>query len=128
MVAPVLIIEDDHDFAASLELALGLIGVDAIRVESAEQALELLDVGVYCFRLVFCDVKLPGIDGIACLEQVRGRDESLVCVLMTGFRDDVLFERARNVGVVEILLKPFKMSDFMALTKKYLETDESQKL
>ena len=120
MVASVLLVEDDSDFATSLELALGLIDIDVERAGSAEQAIELFGSAKSNFRLVFCDIKLPGADGIACLEQLRSLNSDLVGVMMTGFRDEALFERARNAGAAEILLKPFKMSDFMGLAKKYI--------
>lgn len=120
MGASVLLVEDDHDFAASLELALGLIDLEVETVRSTEQAIERFASGQTAFRLVICDIKLPGADGIACLEALRERDRNLVGIIMTGFRDEALFERARSAGAAEILLKPFHMSDFMNMTKKYL--------
>jgi DNA-binding NtrC family response regulator len=120
MEASVLLVEDDHDFASSLELALGLIDIEVVRAGSTEQALELFDSGRNSFKLVFCDMKLPGADGISCLEQLFFRNKAIVGVMMTGFRDEALFDRARSVGVAEILLKPFRMADFMDLTRKYL--------
>ncbi|MBE0501436.1 MAG: response regulator [Desulfuromonadales bacterium] len=122
MTASVLLVEDDHDFATSLVIALGLIDIDVVRAESAERALELFAPEAQRFRLVFCDIKLPGLDGISCLEKLRALKPDLVGVVMTGFRDEALFERARNAGAVDILLKPFKMSSFMALAKKYIES------
>jgi DNA-binding NtrC family response regulator len=120
MAAPVLLIEDDNDFATSLELALGLIDVTVERATTAEQAIELFNAGENSFRLVFCDMKLPGVDGISCFEELLVCKNDIIVVMMTGFRDEALFDRARNAGAVEILLKPFKMADFMTLTKKYL--------
>jgi DNA-binding NtrC family response regulator len=120
MTAPVLLIEDDNDFATSLELALGLIDVAAERAATAEQAIELFNAGENSYRLIFCDIKLPGADGISCVQELLNYKNDTIVVMMTGFRDAALFDRARNAGAVEILLKPFKMADFMALTKKYL--------
>ena len=120
MEVSVLLVEDDHDFASSLELALGLIDIEVARAGSAEQAVELFDSGMNNFKLVFCDMKLPGADGISCLEQLFSRNQAIVGVMMTGFRDEALFDRARSAGVAEILLKPFRMADFMDLTRKYL--------
>ena len=122
MIASVLLVEDDHDFATSLVIALGLIDIDVVRAESAERAIELFATEAQRFRLAICDIKLPGLDGISCLEKLRTLKPDLVGVVMTGFRDEALFERARNAGAVDILLKPFKLSDFMALAKKYIES------
>lgn len=120
MLAPVLLVEDDPDFATSLELALGLIDIDVEKAGSTEEAIALFDSGKCNFRLVICDIKLPGADGISCLENILPRNKGVVGVVMTGFRDEVLFERARNAGAKEILLKPFRMAEFMDMAKKYL--------
>lgn len=120
-MAPVLLVEDDYDFATSLELALSLINIQAERVGSAEDAIARIEGGPSDFKLVFCDIKLPGIDGISCLEEIRSRNQDIVGVVMTGFRDEALFERARNAGAEEILLKPFRISEFMDLAKKHLD-------
>ncbi len=120
MAASVLLVEDDPDFSASLELALGLIDIVVDRAGSAEQAIEMFENKAHNFRLVFCDIKLPGADGISCLETILSMNKGVVGIVMTGFRDEALFERARNAGAAEILLKPFKMSEFMGLAKKYL--------
>ena len=116
----VLLVEDDPDFAASLELALGLIDVSVKKAFSAEEAIEMVDSGEHNFRLIFCDIKLPGADGIACLTELFSRNEKFVGVVMTGFRDEALFDRARSAGAEEILLKPFRMSEFMDLAKRYM--------
>lgn len=120
MKASVLLVEDDQDFASSLELALGLIDIAVTRSESSEQAIELFDSETNNFKLVFCDMKLPGADGISCLEQLLSRNKDIIGVMMTGFRDEALFDRARRAGAEEILLKPFRMADFMDIARKYL--------
>ena len=85
MAASVLLVEDDPDFAASLELALGLIDFDVETVRSTEQAIERYAAGNADFGLVVCDIKLPGADGIACLEALREMNRDLVGIIMTGF-------------------------------------------
>lgn len=120
MLAPVLLVEDDYDFASSLELALSLVDIQVERAGSGEAAIARIENGPSDFKIVFCDIKLPGIDGISCLEEILSRNKNIIGVVMTGFRDDALFERARNAGAEEILLKPFRMSEFMELAKKHL--------
>ena len=120
MVAQVLLVEDDPDFVTSLELALGLIDIDIEKAGSSEEAIEMIDSGQYDFKLIFCDIKLPGADGISFLENILPRNKGMIGVVMTGFRDEVLFDRARHAGAKEILLKPFRMAEFMDMAKKYV--------
>ncbi len=119
MTKKILIVEDDRDFAASLELALDLAGLEALVATSAEEACRLVREGQGEIRVGFFDIKLPGEDGISCFESIRAELPELVGVVMTGFRDEKLMERARSAGAVEILLKPFRMVRFMELARKY---------
>lgn len=120
MPCRILIVEDDPDFATSLELALSLIDLPVVIAGTAEEAYAIFETDeVADIRAGFFDIKLPGDDGITCFETIRKSHPELVAVVMTGFRDEALFQRARDAGAVEILQKPFKMADFMDLGKKY---------
>ncbi len=119
MTQRVLIVEDDPDFAASLELALDLINIEAVVASSAEEAHLVMEELSQEIRLGFFDVKLPQEDGISCYKRISERLHGFTGVVMTGFRDDKIMGRARDAGAVEVLLKPFKMAQFMELAKQY---------
>lgn len=120
MPGKILIVEDDSDFAASLELALELSGLKAILADSAESAYRLFDDEDIDVRAGFFDIKLPGEDGITCLETIRSLRPGFTGIVMTGFRDEGLIARARAAGAVEVLLKPFKMARFMELAREHV--------
>ncbi len=117
----VLIVEDDPDFATSLELALGLIGISPVKAGSAEDAVQLCAEHGQAFDIAFFDVKLPGKDVIECLADLGRMQPGMTGVVMTGFRDQELFDRARNAGAVEILQKPFRMAEFLDLVKNHTQ-------
>lgn len=119
-MAHILIIEDDPDFSSSLELILGLRDVNVLAATSAENALQLLEERSAEVGLVFMDIKLPGMDGITCLQEIHSRWPEIICITMTGFRDNDRLDRARSAGATEILLKPFRMEKFIGLVEKYL--------
>ncbi len=108
----ILIVEDDVDFAGTLTLPLEMRhhsvqiaynGFEAIRI-SQDQA----------FDVCFLDIKMPGMTGIECLRKIKELLPATTrFVMMTGFRDEALFEEARQAGAREILLKPFKMAEFL---------------
>ena len=119
MTSKVLIVEDDSDFATSLELALGLVGIEAVVTKTAEEAFAMMHESPDEIRLGFFDVKLPQEDGISCYKRIREEIPGFVGVIMTGFRDDKISEQAKDAGAVEVLLKPFRMAQFMELAKQY---------
>lgn len=118
-MADILIIEDDPDFAMSLELVLGLRNLEAVSAKSAEDALSLIEKRQGNFHLVFMDIKLPGMDGIACLEEVHSRWPDIKCIIMTGFRDKERIDHARSAGATDVLLKPFGMDKFLTLIEQH---------
>ena len=119
MPARVLIVEDDTDFATSLVMALDLVGIEATVAQSAEEAIAIMSRETGQIKLGFFDIKLPQEDGISCFGKVRSENPDFTGIIMTGFRDENLLAKARAAGVVEVLLKPFKMAEFMNLAQRY---------
>ena len=57
--------------------------------------------------LALVDQKLPGIDGLEAIRQMRAHRPGLSVFLMTGFSDSQTAEEAADLGVVGYVLKPF---------------------
>jgi AmiR/NasT family two-component response regulator len=62
--------------------------------------------------LVFLDVKMPRLDGIAAAERIAGQRIAPV-VMLTAFSQRELVERARDAGAMAYLVKPFTQSDLV---------------
>lgn len=60
--------------------------------------------------LVVMDVRMPEMDGITAAE-ILTREKIAPVVLLTAFSDEELIERARNVGVIHYVTKPWRSSD-----------------
>lgn len=60
--------------------------------------------------LVFLDIKMPGLDGLAAAERLAEKDRVPVIVL-TAYGDRSLVERAQRAGVMGYLMKPLREAD-----------------
>ncbi len=60
--------------------------------------------------LVVMDIRMPEMDGITAAETLT-REKLAPVVLLTAFSDEELVERARNVGVIHYVTKPWRSSD-----------------
>jgi response regulator NasT len=60
--------------------------------------------------LVFLDIKMPGLDGLAAAERLGEKDRVPVIVL-TAYGDRNLVERAQRAGVMGYLMKPLREAD-----------------
>lgn len=70
--------------------------------------------------LVFMDIKMPGMDGITALEEIRRVDPEAKIVMCTSLREPEQEERAKNAGCAGYIMKPFGKQDIIGFVKKYL--------
>ena len=88
-----------------LSRVLGDAGHAVSAVESGEEALVLLARDA--FDVLVVDKNLPGIDGLAVLKLVRASQPALRAVMITAYPSEESDTRARALGVVAYIVKPF---------------------
>jgi two-component system C4-dicarboxylate transport response regulator DctD len=115
----ILYIEDDPQVRSSLVQTLELAGLAVRAFESAEHALPHIVPGVRA--IVISDVRLPGMDGLALLEQVMATDASIPVVLVTGHGDINMAVRAMRIGAYDFIEKPFSPEHFVATAQRAME-------
>lgn len=105
----VLIVEDDPDFAESLMIALGVRNCHVDVARTGEEAIRKFKNLEY--DIAFMDIKLPGKNGVESLTEIMGFCPAAKVVMMTGFSETSLLERARQAGAIDILRKPFRLKE-----------------
>jgi DNA-binding response OmpR family regulator len=108
-ITRVLIVEDDPDFAESLMIALGVRNCHVDIARTGEEAIRKFQAGPY--DIAFMDIKLPGKNGVESLSEIRDFCPAAYIVMMTGFSEASLLDRARKAGAVDILRKPFRLKE-----------------
>lgn len=74
-----------------------------------EEALELLND--FKPDLIIMDMKMPGMNGIETLRQIRALDNNVTVIMMTAYGDAENIQQARDLGVYYYLNKPFDLFD-----------------
>lgn len=115
----VLIVEDDPHVLLGCQQALSLEDIPSIGVGSAEEA--LLQVGSNFAGIVISDIRLPGIDGLQLLAQLKARDRSLPVVLITGHGDISMAVGAMRDGAYDFMSKPFSPERLVDVARRALE-------
>jgi two-component system phosphate regulon response regulator PhoB len=122
-VKTVLLVEDDHDLRALLELALEAPNRRIVTAGDGAKALDL----VITLRpdLLLTDWMLPGLSGIEVIEHMRRNEETAgIPVIMITIRDDdESRQRARDGGVYAFLTKPFRPTELQATVERALAGD-----
>ena len=108
----VLVVEDDRDFAESLVIALGTRRCEVEVAPTGEDALRLFSKSHY--DITFMDIKLPGKNGVQCLNEIMELAPGAQVVMMTGYSEPSLLDQARRAGAMDILRKPFRMRELLS--------------
>ncbi|MEZ5332999.1 MAG: sigma-54 dependent transcriptional regulator, partial [Thermoanaerobaculia bacterium] len=122
--APILVIDDETGSRESMAIALERAGHDVRTFDDARKALEYLDRAPTP-ALAVCDLKMPDIDGLAFLDEVRSRGLDLPVVLVTGYGSIESAVEAMQVGADDYLTKPI---DLYELRKRVLDLLETREL
>jgi DNA-binding response OmpR family regulator len=121
-ITNVLIVEDDPDFAESLTIALGVRNCHVDVARTGEEAIRKFHNLSY--DIAFMDIKLPGINGVESLAEIRDFCPAAHIVMMTGFSEAALLDKARQAGAVDVLRKPFRLKEMFSHIDK-LQQDSS---
>ncbi len=108
-----LIIDDDANTLASLARAFRLAGHEATVCDNPTRALEM--VKTEKFDLIFSDVVMPVMDGLALLENIKAAGVTTPVVMMSGQAHIEMAVRATRLGALDFLEKPIS-TDKLLLT------------
>ena len=124
----ILIVEDEEKLRRVLELQLQSAGFEVEQAGTAEEGLRLADRA----DLILTDLRLPGMDGLELLAQLRRQSLLAPVIVMTAFGTVEAAVEAMKAGAVDFLLKPFSLDHLMAVVHKAVELrslrDENRQL
>jgi len=101
----ILVMEDDQAISAALDMILTEAGYDVDVAETGEAALELF--GQKQFDLIIADLKLPGINGMEVIREVKEKKPEMEVIVITGVGTQPIAEEALELGAHDFLPKPF---------------------
>ena len=102
---PILIVDDDPQMRLALNEAVQRLGFNAVLCDSGTSALEKLNQANY--SLVVTDMKMPRMDGLTFLKEIRGKIGHLPVLVITGFGTIDNAVKTMREGAADYLLKPF---------------------
>jgi DNA-binding NtrC family response regulator len=124
----ILVVEDEEKLRRVIELHLRSRDFDVEQAANAEEGLKRVDRA----DLVITDLKLPGMDGLELLTQIRRQNSVTPVIVMTAFGTIEVAVEAMKAGAVDFLLKPFSLDHLTTVVNKALEVralrDENRQL
>ncbi len=114
----VLVVDDEASIRDLLSKTLALADYEVDVAPDGQSALDQMRVSPY--NLLITDLKMPGMDGMAVINEARRLDAGLPVIIITGFSTEANAIEAVNTGVSGYLTKPFKVPKVLEVAAKAL--------
>jgi DNA-binding NtrC family response regulator len=115
----VLLVDDERQLVKAFEKQLTEDGLKIIPAFSAARALEHLKKE--SFDVAVLDIKLPDLDGVDLLLQVKQMEPTTEVIMLTGFASVETAIRSIRLGAYDYLTKPCKISELHKIILKAYE-------
>ncbi|MCU1227390.1 MAG: DNA-binding response regulator [Acidobacteria bacterium] len=114
----ILVVEDDRDIAALVELHLRDLGADVTLAHDGRAALDL--ALARNFDLIVLDLMLPSVDGLEICRRLRAQNRYTPILMLTARSTDVDRIVGLEIGADDYLTKPFNVRELVARVKALL--------
>jgi|GEM_PF-1249788 excisionase family DNA binding protein len=105
----VLVVDDDQEIGYMFQRLLGGPQTSVTIARDGYEALEMIKAEPY--NLIFLDVRLPGMDGVQTLEEIKKLRPDSIVVMMSGYSVEEEIKRAMALGAQDFIAKPFEDID-----------------
>lgn len=114
--ARILLAEDDADLRDLIAMVLSSDGYEIIEVRDGRELVDYMTAGADSPAflppdIILSDISMPGRSGFEVLQDLRKLGVMTPVVLMTAFGDRFTQSRARDLGALTLLEKPFDIDD-----------------
>jgi DNA-binding NtrC family response regulator len=121
----ILVVDDEEIVRESLSAWLEKDGYAVEMAENGERALER--IGASPFQVLLADLKMPGMDGLQLLAEVKRRKPESVVVIMTAYATVDTAVSAMKDGAYDYLVKPFDPEELSQLLRRIVAQQALQR-
>jgi two-component system response regulator PilR (NtrC family) len=115
----ILVVDDEEIMREILETLLTREGYDVRLAASGAEGLEM--ARALPFDAAIVDIMMPGLDGIATLDELRRIDEDLAVIMITAFASVESAISAMKSGAFDYITKPFKNDEVLVVVRNAME-------
>ncbi|MDY6844332.1 MAG: response regulator [Thermodesulfobacteriota bacterium] len=114
----ILVVDDEKLIRWSLTQSLEGNGWDVISAETGEEALEKARQTM--FHVVITDLRLPGMDGIDLLKEIKQINPDCQIIIISAYGTSQLAAEAKKLGAYDFIDKPFKIDEMKEVVRTML--------
>jgi DNA-binding NtrC family response regulator len=113
----ILVVDDEPLIRWSLSERLKSDGFQVVEADTGARALERLLEGV---AIVLLDLRLPDIDGVSILRQIKAFDAGIIVIMLTAYASSETAAEALQLGAYHFTSKPFNLDDVVNTIERAL--------
>jgi putative nucleotidyltransferase with HDIG domain len=113
-----LVVDDERSVREVLAEALEAFGYSTRTASNSAEALEILQQGDT--QLVLSDIDMPGGSGMDLLRRIKGRDQDVDVIMVTGVVEVDIAVRAIRDGAADYITKPFHIEEVRIIVERTL--------
>lgn len=110
-----LIVDDEQEFAATLLARLELRNFEVTTVASGTEAIEAVEAAMP--DVMVLDLKMPDLDGLEVLAQLRRKYAELKVIILTGHGSFEAGHEGMELGAIDYLMKPVDLNKLIEVVK-----------
>ncbi len=112
----ILVVDDQFGDRETLKVILEGKGYRVATAKDGTETVQMVKGGHY--DIIFLDIRMPDMNGVETFDRVKTIDPRAAVIMMTGYTDEELIERAISQGAYTCIRKPFDMEKLTALVEK----------
>lgn len=111
----ILVVDDERSIRNSLK---DILEYEEHQVQTAENGIEALKlIKNQCFDLIFCDIKMPEMDGIDVLKKIKETNYDIPVIMISGHGNIETAVEAIKIGAFDFIEKPLDLNRILITIK-----------
>jgi DNA-binding NtrC family response regulator len=107
-----MLVDDEERFLQTTQKMIAKKGYDALTATSGAECLKKLEEELV--HVVILDVKMPGMDGVETLKQIKQRFPLVEVIMLTGHATAASAVEGMKLGATDYLTKPTSVEELIA--------------
>ncbi len=124
----ILFVDDEPDLVDISRQILTRLGYQVEACTSSVEALELFNKAPQAFDLIMTDQTMPRLTGLDMAARMLATRPDLPVIICTGFSVNVSEEKARELGIKQVLMKPLVIGEVARTIRAVLDDTMNSKL
>lgn len=118
----IMIVDDEQDVREAIKLQLEGKKFQILEAENGEEAIAKMKESDHMIHvgLILCDIRMPKVDGVECIDYLKTNAPGIPIVVITAFPDTEMATSLLKKGVQDYLVKPVNKEKLIETVDKLI--------